>query len=143
MCWVKVLNSFFMLTILCFEMREIKHWVCILIQQALKISVWRNLLLALLPRFYLRNMACFKMQAGKWISLKTVGWSSSLVTWAVRVFSSIVLVLAYEHLLEMSFYSLHQVYDDKKNIAATAFDKSIQVLIRSLDSYFVEHMQNE
>lgn len=58
-------------------------------------------------------------------------------------FSSIVLVLAYEHLLEMSFYSLHQVYDDKKNIAATAFDKSIQVLIRSLDSYFVEHMQNE
>lgn len=26
----------------------------------------------------------------------------------------------------MSFYSLHQVYDDKKNIAATAFDKSIQ-----------------
>lgn len=43
----------------------------------------------------------------------------------------------------MSFYSLHQVYDDKKNIAATAFDKSIQVLIRSLDSYFVEHMQNE
>lgn len=35
---------------------------------------------------YLRNMACFKMQAGKWISLKTVGWSSSLVTWAVRVF---------------------------------------------------------
>lgn len=26
------------------------------------------------------------MQAGKWISLKTVGWSSSLVTWAVRFF---------------------------------------------------------
>lgn len=33
----------------------------------------------------------------------------------------------------MSFCSPHQVYDDKKNIAATAFDKNIrQELIRAL-----------